>query len=58
MIRPGIGIYGCYENKKLEKKIKNVINLKGKIIQIKIYKKINMLDIIEHIKQKQKQKLQ
>ena len=21
MIRPGIGIYGCYENKKLEKKI-------------------------------------
>ncbi len=35
MIRPGIGIYGCYENKKLEKKIKNVINFKGKIIQIK-----------------------
>ncbi len=35
MIRPGIGIYGCYENKKLEKKIKNVVNLKGKIIQIK-----------------------
>jgi len=35
MIRPGIGIYGCYENKILEKRIKNVINLKGKIIQIK-----------------------
>ena len=35
MIRPGIGIYGCYENKQLEKKIKNVINFKGKIIQIK-----------------------
>ena len=35
MIRPGIGIYGCYENKNLEKKIKNVINFKGKIIQIK-----------------------
>ena len=35
MIRPGIGIYGCYENKKLEKKIKNVISFKGKIIQIK-----------------------
>ena len=35
MIRPGIGIYGCYENKQLENKIKNVINFKGKIIQIK-----------------------
>ena len=35
MIRPGIGIYGCFENKKLEKKVKNVINLQGKIIQIK-----------------------
>ncbi len=35
MIRPGIGIYGGFENKKLEKKIKNVVNLKGKIIQIK-----------------------
>ena len=35
MIRPGIGIYGGYENKKLGKRIKNVINLKGKIIQIK-----------------------
>ncbi len=35
MIRPGIGIYGCFENKQLEKKIKNVVNLKGKIIQIK-----------------------
>ncbi len=39
MIRPGIGIYGCFENKKLEKKIKNVIKLKGKIIQIKDLKK-------------------
>ena len=35
MIRPGIGIYGGFENKILEKKIKNVISLKGKIIQIK-----------------------
>ncbi len=35
MIRPGIGIYGGFENKKLETKIKNVVNLKGKIIQIK-----------------------
>ena len=39
MIRPGIGIYGCYENKKLEKKIKNVISFKAKIIQIKNLKK-------------------
>ncbi len=35
MIRPGIGIYGCFENKKLKQKIKNVITFKGKIIQIK-----------------------
>ena len=36
MIRPGIGLYGGYnKNKYLEKKIKPVINLKGKIIQIK-----------------------
>ena len=35
MIRPGIGIYGSYENKQLKKKIKNVISFKGKIIQIK-----------------------
>ncbi len=35
MIRPGIGIYGCFENKQLEKKLKNVVNFKGKIIQIK-----------------------
>ena len=35
MIRPGIGIYGCFENQKLEKKIKNVLIFKGKIIQIK-----------------------
>ena len=39
MIRPGIGIYGNLKNKKLEKKIKNVINFKGKIIQIKDLKK-------------------
>ena len=35
IIRPGIGIYGGFENKILGKRIKNVINLKGKIIQIK-----------------------
>ena len=35
MIRPGVGIYGGFENKELEKKIKNVIDFKGKIIQIK-----------------------
>ena len=35
MIRPGIGIYGGFENNKLGKRIKNVIILKGKIIQIK-----------------------
>ena len=35
MVRPGIGIYGGFENKKLGKRIKNVIILKGKIIQIK-----------------------
>ena len=39
MIRPGIGIYGCFENKRLESKIKNVISLKGKIIQIKVIQK-------------------
>ena len=39
MIRPGIGIYGGFENKKLGKKIKNVVSLKGKIIQIKYIKK-------------------
>ena len=39
MIRPGIGIYGGFENKKLGKRIKNVVNLKGKIIQIKYIKK-------------------
>ncbi len=35
MIRPGIGIYGGFENRKLEKVIKNVVSLKGKIVQIK-----------------------
>ncbi len=39
MIRPGIGIYGCFENSKLEKKIKNVLTLKGKILQIKYINK-------------------
>jgi len=39
MIRPGIGIYGGFQNKKLGKRIKNVINLKGKIIQIKYIQK-------------------
>ncbi len=39
MVRPGIGIYGGFENKKLGKKIKNVVSLKGKIIQIKYIKK-------------------
>ncbi len=39
MIRPGIGIYGGFENKKLGKRIKNVVSLKGKIIQIKYIKK-------------------
>ncbi len=39
MIRPGIGIYGGFENKKLAKRIKNVVSLKGKIIQIKYIKK-------------------
>ena len=39
MIRPGIGIYGGFENAKLGKNIKNVINFKGKIIQIKNIKK-------------------
>ena len=39
MIRPGIGIYGGFENKKLGKRIKNVVSLKGKVIQIKYIKK-------------------
>ncbi len=39
MIRPGIGLYGGFENKKLGKRIKNVLSLKGKIIQIKYIKK-------------------
>ena len=57
MIRPGIGIYGGFENKKLGKRIKNVVSLKGKVIQIKYIKKTNMLVTIELIKQKQKSKL-
>ena len=39
MIRPGIAIYGGFENKKLGNRIKNVVSLKGKIIQIKYIKK-------------------
>ena len=41
MIRPGISLYGCADNDKLLKKnrIKPVIVLKGKILQIKIIKK-------------------
>ena len=35
MIRPGIGIYGGHNNTKLKKKLKPVIKLKGKILQIK-----------------------
>lgn len=39
MIRPGIGIFGCYENSKLSKKVKNVLTLKGKVLQIKYINK-------------------
>ena len=57
MIRPGIGIYGCFENKKLEKKIKNVINFKGKIIQIKDLKKNQYIGYNRTFKTKNKTKL-
>ncbi len=57
MIRPGIGIYGCYENKKLEKKIKNVINLKGKIIQTKDLKKNQYIGYNRTFKTKNKTKV-
>ncbi len=57
MIRPGIGIYGCFENKKLEKKIKNVINLKGKIIQIKDLKKNQYIGYNRTFKTKNKTKV-
>ena len=57
MIRPGIGIYGCYENKKLEKKIKNVINLKGKIIQIKELQKNQYIGYNRTFKTKNKTKV-
>jgi len=57
MIRPGIGIYGCYENKKLEKKIKNVINFKGKIIQIKDLKKNQYIGYNRTFKTKNKTKV-
>ena len=57
MIRPGIGIYGCYENKKLEKKIKNVINFKGKIIQIKDLQKNQYIGYNRTFKTKTKTKI-
>ncbi len=57
MIRPGIGIYGCYENKKLEKKIKNVINFKGKIIQIKDLQKNQYIGYNRTFKTKSKTKV-
>ena len=57
MIRPGIGIYGCFENKKLEKKIKNVINFKGKIIQIKDLKKYQYVGYNRTFKTKNKTKV-
>jgi len=57
MIRPGIGIYGCYENKKLEKKIKNVINFKGKIIQIKDLQKNQYVGYNRTFKTKNKTKV-
>ena len=57
MIRPGIGIYGCFENKKLEKKIKNVINFKGKIIQIKDLKKNQYIGYNRTFKTKNKTKV-
>ena len=57
MIRPGIGIYGCYENKKLEKKIKNVINFKGKIIQIKYLQKNQFIGYNRTFKTKNKTKV-
>ncbi len=57
MIRPGIGIYGCYENKKLQKKIKNVINFKGKIIQIKDLKKNQYIGYNRTFKTKTKTKV-
>ena len=57
MIRPGLGIYGCYENKILEKKIKNVINLKGKIIQIKDLEKNQFIGYNRTFKTKSKTKV-
>ncbi len=57
MIRPGIGIYGCFENKNLEKKIKNVINFKGKIIQIKDLQKNQFVGYNRTFKTKNKTKV-
>ena len=57
MIRPGIGIYGCYENKELQKKIKNVISFKGKIIQIKDLQKNQYIGYNRTFKTKNKTKV-
>ena len=57
MIRPGIGIYGCYENKELQKKIKNVISFKGKIIQIKDLQKNQYIGYNRTFKTKTKTKV-
>ena len=57
MIRPGIGIYGCYENKQLESKIKNVINFKAKIIQIKDLQKNQYIGYNRTFKTKTKTKV-
>ena len=57
MIRPGIGIYGCFENKELEKKIKNVISFKGKIIQIKDLEKNQYIGYNRTFKTKTKTKV-
>ena len=57
MIRPGIGIYGCFENNKLEKRIKNVINFKAKIIQIKYLTKNQYIGYNRTFKTKNKTKV-
>jgi len=57
MIRPGIGIYGCFENKNLEKKIKNVIKFQGKIIQIKDIQKNAFIGYNRTFKTKNKTKV-
>ena len=57
MIRPGIGIYGGFENTKLGKRIKNVINFKGKIIQIKNIQKNQYIGYNRTFKTKKKIKV-